>query len=398
MPRLRFPEFREKGEWESKPLKAIANAVMGSAPSSGMYNTDGAGLPFMQGNADIKNGLSAPRLFTSQVIKECAIGDILLSVRAPVGTVAKSIHNACIGRGLAAIKAQPPNNQEFLFQWLLRFESGWQELSQGGTFDAVNSDDVKELPIPLPPNFPEQSRIADCLASLDDIITAQTQKLDALKLHKKGLMQQLFPADGETVPKLRFPEFRGKGEWEEEKGGVLFSNRIEEGATELPIFSVTMNDGLVERLLLRRNIDDITLPEGNKKAYQNDIVYNMMRMWQGASGVAPKDCMVSPAYIVLAPTENVYSPFYGYFLKTTQCLKSLLSHSQGLTKDRLRLYFNDFANIILPHPSHAEQQRIADCLSSLDELISSATQKLETLKRHKKGLLQNLFPVSEITK
>jgi len=194
LPKLRFPEFRDDEEWEEKHLKKLANVIMGSSPSSESYNTDGIGLPFMQGNADIKDGLSAPRLFTSQVTKECKVGDILLSVRAPVGSVAKSIHQACIGRGLSSIRALSPNKQEYLYQFLVFFESQWHKISQGGTFDAINSDDLKDLQVTVPHDSAEQQKIADCLASLDELIAAETQKLATLKTHKKGLMQQLFPA------------------------------------------------------------------------------------------------------------------------------------------------------------------------------------------------------------
>ena len=100
-----------------------------------------------------------------------------------------------------------------LYQWLFSYESGWQNISQGGTFEAVNSDDIRNLllPIPLPQ---EQQKIASCLLSLDEIIKAESKKLGALKEHKKGLLQNLFPQNGETVPKLRFKEFEDSGEWE----------------------------------------------------------------------------------------------------------------------------------------------------------------------------------------
>ncbi len=174
----------------------------------------------MQGNADIKNRLSAPKVFTSEITKECRTGDILLSVRAPVGIVAKSIHKACIGRGISAIKSNKNSSQEFLYQWLIYFEPYWKNISQGGAFDAVNSEDIRKLLIPMPKEK-EQQKIADCLASLDDLIRAGEAQLVALKDHKKGLMQQLFPREGETSPRLRFPEFRDAGEWEVKRLGEV---------------------------------------------------------------------------------------------------------------------------------------------------------------------------------
>ncbi|MFB9124554.1 restriction endonuclease subunit S [Paraburkholderia dipogonis] len=119
----------------------------------------------------------------------------------------------------------------------------------------------------------------------------------------------------------------------------------------------------------------------------------MMRMWQGAFGIAVEDCMVSPAYVVLKPNEGVLSDFYGRLLKLPYSLRILTSHSHGLTKDRLRLYYKDFAQISLFHPSSAEQKKIADCLTSLDEVITAQRRKVDALKAHKRGLLHRLFPI-----
>lgn len=205
-------------------------------------------------------------------------------------------------------------------------------------------------------------------------------------------MQQLFPREGETVPRLRFPEFRGASAWSKVSAGKMFSNRIERGKSSLPIYSVTMTDGLVPRSSLDRKIDDIAETSANKTVRAGDLAYNMMRMWQGALGVAPQDCMVSPAYIVLEP-QGV-NPFFFYFLlKLPQSLRVLTAHSRGLTEDRLRLYYDDFAKVSLQCPSRSEQDRIADCLISVDNIIAVQSQKIDALKTHKKGLMQQLFPV-----
>ena len=194
------------------------------------------------------------------------------------------------------------------------------------------------------------------------------------------------------TPRLRFPEFRKRKAWVQKQAGELFTNRIEHGEDGLPIYSVTMDDGMVKRSSLDRKFDDIAESGGNKKVHKNDIAYNMMRMWQGAFGVAVEDCMVSPAYVVLTPQEGVSSDFFGRLLKTPCLLRSLTSQSHGLTKDRLRLYYKDFAQIALPLPSLAEQQKIADCLTSLDAVMAAQGRKVEALKAHKNGLMQELFP------
>ncbi len=244
------------------------------------------------------------------------------------------------------------------------------------------------------PNSAEQEKIADCLSSLDELIAAQARKVDALKTHKKGLMQQLFPREGETQPRLRFPEFCNAGAWRKVVAGKIFSNRVERGEASLLIYSVTMTDGMVPRASLDRRIDDIAKSTANKKIHKGDIAYNMMRMWQGALGVAPEDCMVSPAYIVLKPkAANTF--FFSFLLKLPQMLQVLTGRSRGLTEDRLRLYYDDFAKIPLLCPSLDEQNRIADFLSSLDSLIAIQAKELEELRVHKKGLMLQLFPSTE---
>lgn len=242
------------------------------------------------------------------------------------------------------------------------------------------------------PSLPEQQKIADCLDSADALIVAQGRKVEALKAHKKGLMQQLFPQEGETQPRLRFPEFQDSGDWVIKLGGELFANRKEKGEAGLPIYSVTMNDGMVPRSSFDRNFYDIENPLGNRKAHRGDIAYNMMRMWQGALGTAPEDCMVSPAYVVLKPRSGACAEFFAYFFKLPQSLKLLTITSRGLTKDRLRLYFDDFANMPMRVPDKREQQRIADLLNSLENLITAEARKLDMLMSYKKGLMQRIFP------
>jgi type I restriction enzyme S subunit len=181
---------RFEGEWEEVTLTQIAFITMGSSPKSSAYNEENVGLPLLQGNADIKYRKSKPRIYTSEITKECSIGDILLSVRAPVGTVATSIHQACIGRGIAAIQAKQMYSQEFLYQWLLWFEPRWEAFSQGSTFEAVNSNDIKSLHMTIP-HIEEQRKIASVLTNADKEIELLEKQLGDLKQEKKALMQQL---------------------------------------------------------------------------------------------------------------------------------------------------------------------------------------------------------------
>ena len=189
---------RFEGEWEKVKLADIANISMGSSPKSAAYNDEGIGLPLLQGNADIKNRKSAPRIYTSQITRECQIGDILLSVRAPVGTVALSEHHACIGRGISSIRAKKKHSQDFLYQLMLDFEPRWRAFSQGSTFEAVNSNDIKSLSLNVP-NFEEQQKIAAVLTNTNKEIELLEQQLADLQQEKKALMQQLLTGKKRVV-------------------------------------------------------------------------------------------------------------------------------------------------------------------------------------------------------
>ncbi|WMO14505.1 restriction endonuclease subunit S [Pseudoalteromonas piscicida] len=179
-----------EGEWEEVKLSNVAEVVMGSSPKSASYNDNSEGLPLIQGNADIKNRKSVPRTYTSEVTKKCRIGDILLSVRAPVGTIAKSEHEACIGRGISAISTKKHHVQEYLYQWLLWFEPRWEKYSQGSTFEAVNSNDIKSLHLTVP-SHSEQVKISAVLSNADQEIELLERQLADLKQEKKALMQQM---------------------------------------------------------------------------------------------------------------------------------------------------------------------------------------------------------------
>ncbi len=399
VPKLRFPEFRGTGEWEEKTLSNVATVVMGSSPKSEFYNENHDGLPLLQGNADIKNRLSAPRIFTSEITKECQVGDILMSVRAPVGSIAKSIHHACIGRGIAAIHSRKPDSQEFLYQWLLSYEPRWVNISQGGTFDAINSDDLKE--VGLTTSFPaEQQKIADCLSCLDELIAVQARKVDALKTHKKGLMQQLFPREGETQPRLRFPEFRDAGVWKESQLNRL-TNKISDGIHTTPVYDengeypfINGNNLVNGRVLVDEKTKRVSLHEFNK--HRKPLNANTILM--SINGTIGNLALFRNEHVVLGKSacfinvdiDLADSVFIYYLLQTDSVQSVFNAELTGSTIKNLSLGTIKNTAVSIPRPP--EQQGIASFLFLLDNLITAAAQELETLKTHKKGLMQQLFP------
>ncbi len=403
MPKLRFPQFAASDELLETTVGDIAPQITtGGTPDTSEKSFWNGELRWMSSGDlslrrvyDVEGRITELGLRNSstKVIPERCVLIGLAGQGRTRGTVAMNMVSLCTNQSIAAIF---PNaaafDSDFLFYNLDGRYDELRKLSANGEGrGGLNLHLIRNLPILLP-SLAEQSKIGECLTSLDEVIDAQARKVKALKNYKRGLMQYLFPQEGELLPRLRFPQFRDAQEWREVKAAALFANRSERGDNALPIYSVTMADGLVKRSLLDRRIDDLADAEENKRAHKYDLVYNMMRMWQGACGVAPEECMVSPAYVVLAPQSQVHSQFYGYLFKLPQMLRLFTAHSRGLTEDRLRLYYQDFASISLPQPDVSEQQRIADCLSAVDVRISLELKKLEEWKVHRKGLMQRLFP------
>ena len=190
-------------------------------------------------------------------------------------------------------------------------------------------------------------------------------------------------------PKLRFPEF--KGPWEPGHAGDAFKNSRAKGAAGLPIYSVTMDRGLVRRDSMDRHMAADAADGQNLRAQPGDVVYNMMRMWQGAVGLAHEDCMVSPAYVVLSPKKHTSPQFFDQWFKAKRMLYLLGAYSHGITSDRLRLYADDFARIPLHLPTLPEQRKIAAFLGAVDGKIAALAAKKAALGRSKAGLMQKLF-------
>ena len=183
--RTRLPGFN--GDWEVKRLGEIAKIIMGQSPSSVHYNMERKGIPLIQGNADISNRRAVPRVFTTSTTKIGQPGDILMSVRAPVGEISALTFEACLGRGVCAIRF--PN--EFLYHSLSSIESTWIKHSVGSTFDSVNSNEIKAVKVLLPVSGSEQTAIAKVLSDMDAEILAEEARRDKTELLKKAMMQEL---------------------------------------------------------------------------------------------------------------------------------------------------------------------------------------------------------------
>ena len=187
---LRFKDAdgNDYPKWKRRTLGKISEIIMGQSPDSANYTSNEQDTVLIQGHADLNGGRITPRIYTTQITKTCEAGDIILTVRAPVGDLAIANTRACIGRGVCAIKGDL-----YIYQYLemIRDTDGWRKIIQGSTFESINSNDVKDLPIDVP-SSEERKKIAEFFKALDRRIEKSTQRVESMKQFRKGLMQQMF--------------------------------------------------------------------------------------------------------------------------------------------------------------------------------------------------------------
>lgn len=192
------------------------------------------------------------------------------------------------------------------------------------------------------------------------------------------------------ILKLRFPEFTCQ--WKNDKLGNIFINRQETGFLDLPLMSLTDEYGLIPQQETNKKDNSNTNKSKYLRVCEGDIVYNTMRMWQGRCAYCKNEGIVSPAYTVCIPKDTCDGEFFYYYFKTYSLVQKFHANSQGLVSDTLNLKFDKFSSIEIDYPEKKEeQQKIADCLSSIDELIEAESRKLKALEKYKKGLMQRLF-------
>ena len=183
--------------------------------------------------------------------------------------------------------------------------------------------------------------------------------------------------------------------WHEARLGELFENRKERGRSNLPTLSVQIDGGLIDRDQLDRKMETTLEPHEHLLVEAGDIAYNTMRMWQGACGLVKTRALVSPAYVVLKPSQAIDPLFASYLFKTPQMIHSFWAYSHGLTDDRRRLYFDDFSAIRIILPPKEEQRRIAEILSTWDRAIQATEKLIANSLTQKKALLAELIQVLE---
>ncbi|MGR4839887.1 restriction endonuclease subunit S [Bifidobacterium adolescentis] len=261
-------------------------------------------------------------------------------------------------------------------------------LSAGGTMKHFTLQPAKNLPIEVP-SIAEQRRIGAFFDRLDSLITLHQRKYDKLCVLKKSMLDKMFPKGGSLYPEIRFAGFTDP--WEQRKLGELFEES-DERASDREILSVSVANGIYPASESDRETNPGASLANYKVVHSGDVVYNSMRMWQGAVDASRYDGIVSPAYVVAKPNSEVYARFFARLLRQPMLLKQYQQVSQGNSKDTQVLKFDDFASIEISMPaSENEQRQIGAFFDRLDSLITLHQRKLELLRNIKKSMLDKMF-------
>ncbi len=405
VPKLRFPEFRDAGAWEKSTLEKIIDLQSGYAFQSEYF-------------LDYGKKLLTPKNFTKMgyarfneentkytvenfdqkyVCKEGELLILLTDLTPSCELLGKPIlltredGEVLLNQRIAKIILREQIEIVFLFYFFLTesFHKRIKNTATGSTVRHSSSKIILTTDIYLPLES-EQQKIAHCLTSLDDLITAEAQKLNSLKAHKKGLMQQLFPAEGETIPKLRFPEFRNAGAWDILPLGKICENL---DSQRIPITESDRVKGNIPYYGASGIIDYVKdfIFDEDLLCVSEDGANLVARTYPIAFSISGKTWVNNHAHVLRFPNEFTLKIIENYLNSI-----SLEDFLTGMAQPKLNRAKLDI--IPIPLAKTEEQRKIADCLSSLDDLITTQTQKNEALKLHKKGLMQQLFPAVEEVK
>jgi len=414
VPKLRFPEFEDAGEWEVKRLGEICTFLKGKGLPKAAITPAGSvpcvhyGELFTDYGEVIRNVKCFTNSSNSYVLSE--EDDVLMPTSdvTPNGLAKASClkhSNVVLGGDILVIRL----NKDLVFgeylSRLIRFrEQEVLRFVSGTTVFHLYPNSISKLRVSFP-SLAEQQKIADCLSSLDALIELEAQKCEALKAHKKGLMQQLFPREGETKPRLRFPGFRNVGEWEVKK--------IEDFFQVLSSKRVLQKDWTTHGVSFYRTRELVSLYKNEPFSSEIFISEELFSELSKKYGVpAAGDFLVSGvgtlgiAYQVQAGDkfyfkdgnvlwfklkEGIVSTFFKYCFQSDIIQNQILGQTSISTVGTFTIQNAKKTEFLCPCDIK-EQQKIADCLSSLDELIELQSRKVEILKQHKKGLMQQLFP------
>jgi type I restriction enzyme S subunit len=412
VPEVRFPEFKNDGDWGFEFINDLSKTVTtGGTPSTTKSEFWGGSIRWMNSGElnlktinEVKGRITEEGLKNSStkiIPKDCVLIGLAGQGKTR-GTVAINRVELCINQSIASIY---PNKKvydsNYLYYNLDNRYNELRELSAGGEGrGGLNLKIIKRIKIPTPPKPKEQLKIANCLSSLDNIITAETEKLANLKDHKKGLLQQLFPINGETKPQYRFSEFENDGDWDESTIGE--TAKFRRGSFPQPYGNPEWYDDINGMPFIQVYDVDFNLkikPRTKKKisalgAKQSVFIEKgtVIVTLQGSIGrvaITQYDAYIDRTLLLF---EEFYKPidklFFAYVIQLLFEIEKEKAPG-GIIKTITKEVLTSF-NIHIP--SITEQEKISKCLLSIDDLIKEQSEKVKTLKNHKKGLMQQLFP------
>ena len=417
-PKLRFPEFQMELRWSNKPLSKLANRITSKNKSGEITRvfTNSANDGVVDQSDYFDREIANKDNLNGYYIIE--LGDYVynprISTTAPVGPISKNKIAKGVMSPLYTVFRFHQTDNDFYEHY---FKTNcWHKYMQhvsnsGARHDRMNitNDDFMAMPVPiLSPE--EQQKIADCLSSIDELINFREQKLAALKQHKKGLMQQLFPSHNDlqaskqaskqaiVYPKLRFPQFKDCEGWRVVRISDLLVEKKRpvklENETEYCLVTVKRRHGGITLREVAKG-KEIKV-QSQFRVFTDDFLISKRQIVHCACGVLPEELdgsIVSNEYSVLNAKENVNITFFNYFCHQPIVEKSFLDCSSGIVIEKMQFKLDEWMKQEFYFPKNPkEQQAIADCLSSLDKLISEENEQIGRLKDHKKGLMQQLFP------
>ncbi len=379
VPKLRFPEFRFTKGWVPSILANACDMQAGKFVSASKISecTQTGLFPCYGGNG--LRGYTATFTHDGTYPLVGRQGALCGNVRLVSGRFHATEH---------AVVATPRNG---IFVGWLNYSLDLLNLNRFATGQAqpgLSVDVLENISLAIPPLESEQQRIADCLGSLDELIAAQGRKVEALKTHKKGLMQQLFPREGENQPRLRFPEFRESEDWDRKQLGD-FSDVSASGDLDSSLFSSNKTMQHVYPVYSNAVERDGIYGYYSEARYPRDSVTITARGTLGVAFLRRQEFMGIGRLLVVKDIHGVAPKFLVECWNHLAVIPKEVTSIPQLTAVTAR-------GLSLPIPANMEeQQRIADFLASVDTLITAATQALDSLKTHKQGLMQQLFPSAE---
>ena len=386
VPQIRFAGFTDP--WEQRKLGEVAHFINGRAYSQNELLSSGKYPVLRVGNFYTNDSWYYSNLELED--KNYAYeGDLLYTWSATFGPHIWHGNKVIYHYHIWKVQLEAALEKLFAFQLLERDKERILSDKNGSTMVHITKTGIENTSVLMPCSVEEQRRIGAFFDRLDSLITLHQRKYDKLCVLKKSMLDKMFPKGGSLYPEIRFAGFTDP--WEQRKLGELFEES-DERASDREILSVSVANGIYPASESDRETNPGASLANYKIVHFGDVVYNSMRMWQGAVDASRYDGIVSPAYVVARPNSEVYARFFARLLRQPMLLKQYQQVSQGNSKDTQVLKFDDFASIGISMPaSENEQRRIGGFFDRLDSLITLHKRKLELLQDIKKSLLDKMF-------